>query len=140
MNAALRDDISDYIKTFFGKQGKSSGNRAFVRELGVDGEQLIPIVVIKLGPIADARVGLERDPVPTAEQLVPSPAGKFGKGLEFFQFRHTARPASDGPVPILVVLGEKDLRRGWRALRALAEPWDRLQPVVATLRRSAIHE
>ncbi len=95
VDAALCDDISDYIKTFFGKQGKSSGNRAFVRELGVDGEQLIPIVVVELGPIADACVGLERDTVPTAEQLAPSPAGEFGQGREFFQFRHAARPASD---------------------------------------------
>lgn len=95
MNVVLRDDILDYIKTVFGKQGKSSGNRAFVRELRMDGEQQIPIIVVELGPIANARVGLERDAVPTAEQLAPSPAGEFGKGLEFFQFRHAARPALD---------------------------------------------
>jgi hypothetical protein len=55
VNAALRDDISDYIKTFFGKQGKSSGNRAFVRELRMDGEELLPIVVVELGPRASVR-------------------------------------------------------------------------------------
>lgn len=95
VNAALRDDITDYIKTLFERQEKSSGNRAFVRELGMDGEELIPIVVVEFGPIANARVGLERDAVPTAEQLAPSPAGQFGQGLEFFQLRHAARPASD---------------------------------------------
>lgn len=58
----------------------------------MNGEEFLPIIVVELGPVADTRVGLERDALPTAEQLAPSPAGEFGQGLELFQFRHAARP------------------------------------------------